>query len=113
MRYETVSQESHSTEAIDIEYADGQKYTQSQHSQTLTQQSLTHVRTELARSRVSASVQSAAGAGAEERVADAERRFEDARDLLQAETRRLRDQMKWRQMAEERIGAFCSFREVV
>ncbi len=33
-----------------------------------------------------------------------ERRFEDARDLLQAESRRLRDQMKWRTMAEERIG---------
>ncbi|CAK9784547.1 hypothetical protein CC85DRAFT_283031 [Cutaneotrichosporon oleaginosum] len=89
---------SHAFEALE------KKYTQAQHSQTLTQQSLTHVRNELTRARATASVHSAAGAGAEERMAEMERRFEDARDLLQAESRRLRDQMKWRLMAEERIA---------
>ncbi|BEI97277.1 hypothetical protein CcaverHIS631_0208660 [Cutaneotrichosporon cavernicola] len=89
---------SHTFEALE------KKYTQAQHSQTLTQQSLTHVRNELTRARATASVHTAAGAGAEERMAEMERRFEDTRDLLQAESRRLRDQIKWRKMAEERIA---------
>ncbi|GMK55088.1 hypothetical protein CspeluHIS016_0201440 [Cutaneotrichosporon spelunceum] len=89
---------SHAFEALE------KKYTQAEHSQTLTQQSLTHVRNQLSRARATATVHSAAGAGAEERSAEMERRFEDARDLLQAESRRLRDQIKWRKMAEERIA---------
>jgi hypothetical protein len=42
-------------------------------------------------------------AGLKERIADAERRFEDARTLYQAEGRKLRDELKWRRLAEDRI----------
>lgn len=39
----------------------------------------------------------------DDRLADAERRFEDARTLYHAESRKLREELKWRRMAEDRI----------
>lgn len=79
------------------------------HSQTLTQQSLSHTRAELAKMRRASNSQMialAAGSSTEDRLLDAERRFEDIRDLQQAESRKLRDELKWRRMAEDRIGGW-------
>lgn len=77
------------------------------HSQTLTQQSLTHVRNELAQSRTktSQSISLALEKTYQTRLAEAERRFEDARTLYHAESKKLREELKWRKMAEDRIGA--------
>lgn len=87
--------------------ADAQRYVQATHSQSLTQQSLSHVRSELAKCRQTANAQTialAASGGIEQRLAEAERRYEDTRDLQHAESRKLKEQLKWRTMAEDRIG---------
>lgn len=89
--------------------ADAQRYVQATHSQSLTQQSLSHVRSELAKCRQTANAQTialAASGGIEQRLAEAERRYEDTRDLQHAESRKLKEQLKWRTMAEDRIGEF-------
>lgn len=57
--------------------------------------------------RAAKSAQTAAlmtGASLQDRLEDAERRFDDAKSLQQADARRLRDELKWRKLAEERIG---------
>ncbi len=86
-----------------------QRYTQAMHTQTLTQQSLTHVRAELTALRTTTNRQSlalASGAGVGERLADAERRYEEAREVGEAEERRARDKERKRKRADARIGAF-------
>lgn len=65
------------------------------------------MRTELAKHKAGASAAAqiaVSGTSLEDRLLDAERRFEDARDLHQAETRKLREQLKWRKLAEDRIA---------
>ncbi|WVR05396.1 hypothetical protein IAU60_002410 [Kwoniella sp. DSM 27419] len=82
------------------------RYTQAMHTQTLTQQSLTHVRAELTTLRATSTRQNialASGAGVEQRLADAEKRCEDAKDLAEAETRKGRDEIRKRRRAEARI----------
>ncbi|OCF45405.1 hypothetical protein I317_00650 [Kwoniella heveanensis CBS 569] len=82
------------------------RYTQAMHTQTLTQQSLTHVRAELTTLRATTARQNialASGAGVEQRLADAEKRYEDARDLAENETKKTRDEMRKRKRAEKRI----------
>lgn len=79
------------------------------HTQTLTQQSLTHVRAELTTLRSTSARQSialASGAGVEERLADAETKYEEARDAAEAEKRMARDEVRKRKRAEARIGEF-------
>ncbi|KAK8869623.1 hypothetical protein IAR55_000190 [Kwoniella newhampshirensis] len=83
------------------------RYTQAMHTQTLTQQSLTHVRTELTSLRATTARQNIAlssGAGVEERMAELERRYEDARDLAENETRKVRDGGRKLKRAEARIA---------
>ncbi|WVQ98916.1 hypothetical protein IAU59_006047 [Kwoniella sp. CBS 9459] len=83
------------------------RYTQAMHTQTLTQQSLTHVRAELTTLRATTARQNialASGAGVEQRLADAEKRYEDARDFAENETRKTRDEIRKRKRAESRIG---------
>ncbi|WWD16113.1 hypothetical protein CI109_100538 [Kwoniella shandongensis] len=83
------------------------RYTQAMHTQTLTQQSLTHVRTELTSLRATTARQNialASGAGVEERLADVEKRYEDARELAESETRKVRDEGRKRKRAEARIA---------
>lgn len=46
----------------------------------------------------------------EERLADAERRYEDARENAEAEARKARDEARKRKRLEARIGAFCVIR---
>lgn len=48
----------------------------------------------------------AAGRDEDGSPSDAERRFEDARTLYHSESRKLREELKWRRMAEERIGEY-------
>ncbi|WRT67309.1 uncharacterized protein IL334_004278 [Kwoniella shivajii] len=82
------------------------RYTQAMHTQTLTQQSLTHVRAELTTLRATSARQKvalASGVGVEERLAEAEKRYEDARDLAENETRKARDEVRKRKRAEARI----------
>ncbi|WVF72006.1 hypothetical protein IAT40_006817 [Kwoniella sp. CBS 6097] len=82
------------------------RYTQAMHTQTLTQQSLTHVRAELTTLRATTARQNialASGAGVEQRLADAEKRYEDARDLAENETKKTRDEIRKRKRAEARI----------
>nr|XP_019013690.1 uncharacterized protein I206_01761 [Kwoniella pini CBS 10737]OCF52471.1 hypothetical protein I206_01761 [Kwoniella pini CBS 10737] len=82
------------------------RYTQAMHTQTLTQQSLTHVRAELTTLRATSQRQKAAlasGAGFEERLTEAEKRYEDARDLAETESRKVRDELRKRKRAEARI----------
>ena len=77
------------------------------HTQTLTQQSLTHVRAELTSLRATSqrqSLQLVSGAGVEDRLIDAERRYEEARELAEAGARRARDEERRRKRAEARIG---------
>lgn len=69
------------------------------------------MRGELTKSRAAANAQgialatgTATGSSLEARLADTEQRFEDARTLYQAESRKLRDELKWRSLAEDRIG---------
>lgn len=88
-----------------------QRHTQSLHNHNLTQQSLAHVRGELTKSRAAANAQgialatgAATGSSLEVHLADTEQRFDDARTLYQSESRKLRDELKWRSMAEDRIG---------
>lgn len=61
----------------------------------------------MAKKRASADASAAITASSgslQDRLLDAERRFEDARDLHQTETRKLREQLKWRKLAEDRIA---------
>lgn len=84
-----------------------QRYTQAMHTQTLTQQSLTHVRSELTALRAMTNRQSvalASGAGAEDRLAEVERRYEEARESGLVEARRARDEGRKRKRADARIG---------
>ncbi|WVQ78526.1 hypothetical protein IAT38_000612 [Cryptococcus sp. DSM 104549] len=83
------------------------RYTQATHTQTLTQQSLTHVRAELTTLRDTAARQTIALAsrgGVEESLVEAEKRYEDARDLAEEESRKCRDERRKRQRAELRIA---------
>ncbi|ODN98365.1 hypothetical protein L198_03609 [Cryptococcus wingfieldii CBS 7118] len=83
------------------------RYAEAMHTQTLTQQSLTHVRSELTNLRDTNARQTVALAsrgGVEERLLDAEKRFEEARDLAAEETRKLRDERRKVQRAESRIA---------
>ncbi|EIW70010.1 hypothetical protein TREMEDRAFT_68429 [Tremella mesenterica DSM 1558] len=83
------------------------RYTQSLHTQALTQQSLTHVRKELTALRDRNNRQSmalASGHGWEERLAEAEKRYEDARDATEVEEQKVRDEVKKRKRAEARIA---------
>ena len=83
------------------------RYTQAMHTQTLTQQSLTHVRSELTTLRTAANRQSlalASGVGAEDRLADLERRFNEVKEIKEAEARRARDEARKRKRADARIG---------
>jgi hypothetical protein len=48
----------------------------------------------------------------EERLADAERRYEEARENAEAEARKARDEARKRKRLEARIGAFCAMRLV-
>ncbi|KAL7424217.1 hypothetical protein Q5752_001803 [Cryptotrichosporon argae] len=83
------------------------RMTQSLHTQTLTQQSLTHVRTELAevrKSSVRQSLKLVGSAEIQERLEDAEKRYEEARDQAEAETRKARDETRKRKRAEDRIA---------
>ena len=77
-----------------------QRYTQAMHTQTLTQQSLTHVRSELTTLRATMTRQNIALASG----GDAEKRYEEARDLGDAEARKARDEGRKRKRAEARIG---------
>ncbi|WWC60949.1 uncharacterized protein I303_103526 [Kwoniella dejecticola CBS 10117] len=82
------------------------RYTQAMHTQTLTQQSLTHVRAELTSLRATSQRQKvalASGAGVGERLAEAEKKYEDARDLAENETRKVRDEVRKRKRVEARI----------
>jgi hypothetical protein len=47
----------------------------------------------------------ASGADVEERLAEVERRFEEAREVGEVEGRRARDEARKRKRAEARIGA--------
>jgi hypothetical protein len=84
-----------------------QRYTQVLHTQTLTQQSLTHVRSELTALRATSTRQHialASGVGVEERLADVEKRYEEAMENAEGEARKARDEERRRKRAEERIG---------
>lgn len=86
-----------------------QRYTQAMHTQTLTQQSLTHVRSELTSLRKTNNRQSlalASGAEVEDRLIELERRYEEARDTAELEGRSARDEQRKRKRAEDRIGEF-------
>ncbi|KAK4685339.1 hypothetical protein P7C73_g4812, partial [Tremellales sp. Uapishka_1] len=83
------------------------RYTQAMHTQTLTQQSLTHVRSELTTLRATSTRQNialASGVGVEERLAEVERRYEEARESAEVESRKAREETRKRKRAEERIG---------
>lgn len=80
------------------------------HTQTLTQQTLTHVRGELTTLRTKTNRQSialASGIGVEERLAEVEQRYEDAKESAEAETRKAMDETRKRKRAESRIGRWC------
>ena len=84
-----------------------QRHTQTMHTQTLTQQSLTHVRSELTALRTTTNRQSlalASGVGVEERLAEVERRYEEAREVGEVEMRKARDESRRRKRADARIG---------
>ena len=77
------------------------------HTQTLTQQSLTHVRSEVTKLRAAMTRQSlalASGTGVEDRLEEIERRCQEAMDLADAEGRKAKDDMRKRKRAEARIG---------
>ncbi|ORY28284.1 hypothetical protein BCR39DRAFT_206519 [Naematelia encephala] len=80
------------------------RYTQAMHTQTLTQQSLTHVRSELTSLRRSTTTRHASGVGIEERLLDAEKRYEEAREAMDSESRKARDEVRKRRRAEARIA---------
>ncbi|WVQ71865.1 hypothetical protein IAR50_001407 [Cryptococcus sp. DSM 104548] len=83
------------------------RYAEAMHTQTLTQQSLTHVRSELTSLRDTNARQTVALAsrgGVEEKLLEAEKRFEEARDLAAEEARKLRDERRKGQRAESRIA---------
>lgn len=87
--------------------ADLQRYTHSLHTQTLTQQSLTHVRAELQALRENTTrqnISNASGNGLQEQLMDAERRYEDMRDAMEVEKRNARDETRKRKRAEARIA---------
>ena len=80
-----------------------QRYTQSQHAQTLTQQSLSHARTELTslqRTTKRQSLQLTLGAGSEERLTEMEKGYEDAKQEAAVENKRAKDEMRKRVRAE-------------
>jgi hypothetical protein len=52
----------------------------------------------------------ASGAGVEERLADAERRYDEAKENGEAEARRARDEGRKRKRAEARIGEWHDHR---
>ncbi|WWC89743.1 uncharacterized protein L201_004668 [Kwoniella dendrophila CBS 6074] len=82
------------------------RYTQAMHTQTLTQQSLTHVRAELTTLRTTSQRQKvalASGLNVEERLSEVEKRYEDAKDLAEIETKKSRDEFRKRKRAEARI----------
>lgn len=84
-----------------------QRYAEAMHTQTLTQQSLTHVRTELTNLRDTYARQTVALAsrgGVEEKLLDAEKRYEEARDMADEELRKGREEKRKRLRAEARIG---------
>ncbi|WVW82888.1 hypothetical protein I302_104901 [Kwoniella bestiolae CBS 10118] len=82
------------------------RYTQAMHTQTLTQQSLTHVRSELTTLRTTSQRQKIAltsGKGFEERLLESEKNYEDVKDLMEMEIKKTRDEMRKRKRAEARI----------
>ena len=85
-----------------------QRYTQSQHAHTLTQQSLAHVRSELSTLRKTTnrqSLQLATGAGIEDQLYDMSRRYDEAREMAEGETKRAKEEGRKLRRAEARIGA--------
>jgi len=86
--------------------ADIQRYTSSLHTQTLTQQSLTHVRAELQALRENTTrqnISAACGVNVQDQLMDAERRYEDTKDALELEKRKTRDEVRKRKQAEARV----------
>jgi hypothetical protein len=81
--------------------ADGKRLTQALHTQTLTQQSLTMVRTELTNLRTAAARQQVETVTSG-RSSEAE--LEEMRDLKEAETRKAREEARKRKTAEGRVG---------
>lgn len=84
-----------------------QRYAEAMHTQTLTQQSLTHVRTELTNLRNTHARQTVALAsrgGVEEKLLEAEKRYEEARDMADEGLRKSREEKRKRLRAEARIG---------
>ncbi|WVQ69886.1 uncharacterized protein L199_008109 [Kwoniella botswanensis] len=82
------------------------RYTQAMHTQTLTQQSLTHVRSELTTFRTTSQRQKvalASGKGIEERLLESEKNYEDVKDLMEMEIKKTRDELRKRKRAEARI----------
>ena len=83
-----------------------QRYTSSLHTQTLTQQSLTHVRAELQALRENTTrqnISAASGTNVQDQLMDAERRYEDTKDALELEKRKTRDEVRKRKQAEARV----------
>ncbi|OXG26587.1 hypothetical protein C361_01348 [Cryptococcus neoformans Tu259-1] len=83
------------------------RYAEAMHTQTLTQQSLTHVRTELTNLRSTHARQTVALAsrgGVEEKLLEAEKRYEEARDMADEELRKSREEKRKRLRAEARIA---------
>ncbi|WVO14072.1 hypothetical protein L204_101699 [Cryptococcus depauperatus] len=83
------------------------RYAEVMHTQTLTQQSLHHVRSELSTLRDTHARQTVALAsrgGVEEKLLEAEKRYEEARDQAAEELRKYKDEKKKVQRAEARIA---------
>ncbi|KAE8540994.1 hypothetical protein D1P53_002347 [Cryptococcus gattii VGV] len=83
------------------------RYAEAMYTQTLTQQSLTHVRTELTNLRDTYARQTVALAsrgGVEEKLLEAEKRCEEARDMADEELRKGREEKRKRLRAEARIA---------
>lgn len=83
-----------------------QRYTQALHTQTLTQQSLTHVRAELTalRSRSQRQTADKLSVGeAADKIAEAERRYEEMRDQCEVEARAAKEESRKRKRADARV----------
>ena len=83
-----------------------QRYTQALHTQTLTQQSLTHVRAELTSLRAMTQRQSIArfnSGEAEDRFLEVERKYDELRETHEVEARNLKEEGRRRKRAEARV----------
>ena len=93
--------------SINLNTRSYQRYTQAMHTQTLTQQSLTHVRAELTTLRSKMNRQSLALAdrgGAEERLAEMETKLDEMRDRYEVERRKAKDEERRGKRLEARIA---------